>query len=372
MQRVFRAPERLIVLAVVLTVIAALKTTAHAVNIAFERVTDSTSTLPGTLIPVQAITGYAYDQGNVLFGAGNIDQVFWGICLVVDGVVSIVADSTTVIPGESEPFLAFLDAALHGSDVAFVGIDELGRSGVYATRGGLHVVADWQTPQPGGTEPFDTLSELAIDADRIAFWGTDSNFADGIYSVGSAGLAVVADWTTTMPGTADTFSSFQYGSGGYTSADAGALAFFGRSFGGTQCKGIYLFDGVMLQIIADNTMPVLGGIDAFDTFSNISLDAGDVAFHGIDKALPGRDGIYLFNGTITPIVHEFTGVPERESGIMDSLQELTLDAWNILCSGDFHVGFRSHTGVYLYWEGAVHKVIDTLDTLDGQAIWDIT
>ena len=146
MRRALRTPTKLVALAVVLSPIADLETPALAINITFERVIDSTSTLPGTPIPIQAIAGYAYDQGNILFVAGNIDQVFWGVYLVVKGNVSIVADSTTTIPGQIDPFLVFIDASLHGVDVGFVGFDELGRPGVYTTRGGLQVVADWQTP----------------------------------------------------------------------------------------------------------------------------------------------------------------------------------------------------------------------------------
>jgi hypothetical protein len=84
-----------------------------------------------------------------------------------------IADTQTAVPGGTGTFTVFADARAIGSgEVAFIGYDSALAPGIYSYQGGLlGVVADTHTTVPGTTDTFSDFFDVAIDGALVAFTG---------------------------------------------------------------------------------------------------------------------------------------------------------------------------------------------------------
>jgi hypothetical protein len=242
------------------------------------------------------------DGNNIAFqGFGSNSQS--GIYTSSGGVLNVVADTNTSIPDGSGNFgfgsfgQSFGDTfSLDGDNIAFSGLDSnTGQQGIYTSSGGvLNVVADTNTPIPGGSGNFGFFFGPSLDGNNIAFFGSDSNFEQqGIYTSSEGILNVIADTNTPIPGS-NNFNDFSS-----LSLDNGQVAFLGGEYDPntfeTLQRGIYISNNGMLNVVADfNTF--LPNSNAkfcqFDPF--FSLDDGNVVFgaSGCDPVT----GDYLVGG----------------------------------------------------------------------------
>ena len=115
----------------------------------------------------------------------------------------IAAGTATPVPGSAGTFTDFgfypsVDAA---GDVAFVGIDALNAEGIYKSIGGIvSVVADQTTPVPGGPGSFLNFVGQSLkpsfDDGKVAFLArvprASGGFATGLYTDAGGALAEVA------------------------------------------------------------------------------------------------------------------------------------------------------------------------------------
>src|SRR5262249_20594926 len=88
-------------------------------------------------------------------------------------VFTKVADTDTPVPGGVNTFGSFSPPSVSGSRVAFTAVDSAGSAGVYTWQGGVfRVVADATTGIPDSTETFTTFGPPSISGQRVAFVGT--------------------------------------------------------------------------------------------------------------------------------------------------------------------------------------------------------
>ena len=119
----------------------------------------------------------------------------------------------------------------------------------------------------------------------VAFVGSPGGVESGVYSDRTGSLDVVADNSTSVPGSSETFSFF----GATPSIDStGSVAFRAVFASGS---GIYLDAGIALRTVADTTTAIPDGAGSFSFFlGNPSVDGGLVLFRGAGSG--GQDGIY--------------------------------------------------------------------------------
>ncbi len=145
------------------------------------------------------------DAGNVAFEARTTSAGF-GVFLSTGGVLSLIANDNTPIPGGMTTFFILGAPSLSGDNVAFSGT-AAGNSpvfgGVYARIGGtLGLVADSATMAPGGTTTFYEPGSPVLDGEDIAFTdrGSDPSandpqegnytYYDGVLGVGILGAPI--------------------------------------------------------------------------------------------------------------------------------------------------------------------------------------
>jgi T5SS/PEP-CTERM-associated repeat protein len=238
------------------------------------------------------------DGSNVaFFGAGSGGQQ--GIYAGIPGNPVRIADTATAIPGGMGNFTSFIpqgscNPAISGNNVAFFGAGSGGQQGIYSGVPGNPVrVADTGTAIPGGTGNFTAFpSSPSISGNNVAFLGSGSGGQQGIYAGIPGNPIRVADLNTAIPGGTGNFTSFIPGNPVAPAIDGNNVAFFGAGSGGQQ--GIYAGIPGNPVRIADTATAIPGGTGNFTGFGDVSLSATDVAFFAMGAS--GQQGIYDMTG----------------------------------------------------------------------------
>lgn len=324
------------------------------------------------------------DNNAVAFqGFGSNSQS--GIYTSVGGVLNVVVDTNTPIPNGSGNFgfNSFGESfgqtfSLDGDSIAFFGLGSNSeQQGIYISTGGmLNVVADTNTLIPGGSSNFGFFFDPSLDGDSIAFFGSDSNFEQqGIYTSVGGVLNVVADTNTPIPSGSGNFNGF-FGS----SLDSDQVVFTGLRFDLETFElleaGIYTGVGGELNVVADTNTPIPNGSGNFDFLSDPSLDDGAVAFSG-SRSDPEtfetlEAGIYTSVGGELNVVADFnTSVPDSNAEFCQFDPFFSFNQGSVVfggsgcdpVTGEFLVG-----GIYTDLGGSLVKVVDFDDFLDGKKI----
>ena len=167
-----------------------------------ETVADRSTDVPDGFRTFNSFRGPSLSDGEVAFlGYGFFgDGIYRG---QASGNLSIVANESTVIPGGTGTFAGFGEGGpdIDGGSVAFQAIDSSGREGIYVDVGGsLSVVADTTTEIPGGSGNFAAFGPPDLDAGNVAFVGADSSNTWGIYVAIEGVLHDVFDLNETLDG----------------------------------------------------------------------------------------------------------------------------------------------------------------------------
>jgi hypothetical protein len=208
-------------------------------------------------------------------------------------------------------------------------------------------IVDSQTPVPGGTGTFGSFSQAVLQGDRVAFVGRDSNVSTlGVYFHSpTAPLRVIANRTTTLPGSTRVFSFFRN-----PSIDGQNVAFNGDSNGSTFIGGTYARIGTSLIRIADTTSA--GG--GFFGFSNTALDGNRVSFSG-NRTSDLSDAVYRGDGaTLQKIAGSGTPVPGGTGTFSSVNSEIVARNDGLVFYGSGGGG----RGVYKLLNGTLQKVAD--------------
>lgn len=111
-------------------------------------------------------------------------------------------------------------------------------------------IVDTSTTIPGGAGVFQSVSSPSISGANVAFAGRDASGRYGIYKLVNGILRVVADTTTTIPGEAALFTTFDRDFEGnlvapYPKIDGETVVFWGN-------RGIYLEVNGTVAVVANS------------------------------------------------------------------------------------------------------------------------
>jgi hypothetical protein len=241
-------------------------------------------------------------------------------------------------------------APLSGTIIAFGASN--GFEGIYRfTNGAITEVADNNTPIPGGTGNFTGMVRPLIYGSSVAFRATGSSFQQGIYSTRTGTLERVVDLNTPSP-LGGNFAGF--GTPAISGINVGIR---GGSSGG---DGLFLDTGSGLTMIADANTLVPGSSSTFTDFNSpFSLSGSNVAFTA------GPPGIYACIGTLVTVANYSTPIPGA-TGSFTSFYTLTsIDDETIAFVGS---GAGGLTGLYIFNDDELTKIIDSTELLDGKLI----
>lgn len=340
-------------------IFASLMLAAPAGALPIVRIADSNTPIPGSTGDFTAFSIPSLAGPYVAFGGdGESDQQ--GVYLHNAGAIERIADRSTLIPGGGTTFLGFGTPSVEpGGNVGFFGRGEGDHFGIYASGGGLHTIADASTivSTPIGPQPLtDVSTRVAAVGDQVVFTGWAA-YHSSVYRGDGAVVIPVADWQTPLPGASGEFV------GAYNQAADGAYAAFVAST--SETEGVYLREGDTITLVADSTTTVPGGSGVFSGFGQLAVADGDVSFLGYGSSV-SEHGIYARRGGVLDAVATIgdpipggTGAFESFLGIGGS----AIDDGNVVFGG---FGPDEQHGLYAHWDGALIKILDRNDLLDGQ------
>jgi hypothetical protein len=285
--------------------------------------------------------------GNVTFlgyqepyGSGE------GIYLFKGGILSIVADLNTPVPGQSGNFITFdinHPPVISGENIVFAGYGAAA-AGIYLFNGTTIIkVVDLNTPAPGGSGNFIRIDDFGVSGGNVAFKGWGSSGQAGIYLFKGGILSIVADLNTPVP---DGSGSFEYFEDFDISGENVAFNGYGPGNG-----GIFLFNGTALSTVADVKTPIPGGSGNFDAFVYPVISGENVAFNGYG---PGNGGIFLFNGTTLSTVADVKTPIPGGSGNFADYSRPVISGGNVAFWGSG----SGQEGIYLFNGATLIKVAD--------------
>ncbi|MCC6678173.1 MAG: hypothetical protein IT436_13615 [Phycisphaerales bacterium] len=140
------------------------------------------------------------DEGTIMFNANT--TIGDGLFASTDGLLRLIADQRTTVPGSTRKFSFFGDFAVDGSSIAFVGTDTAGKRGLYADFGfGLRRIIEIGDSLEGATVEEFWFNREGMDGNRLAFQTRLTGRGVGIYIVtavpapGAAALLGLATMT---------------------------------------------------------------------------------------------------------------------------------------------------------------------------------
>jgi hypothetical protein len=263
------------------------------------RIADTNTAIPGVGGTFTAFDFPVISGVNVSFTASGPSN-YRGIFLDTGTGPAVVADTTTTVPGESGPFTAFLGTqALSGTNVALPGVKQTApqQVGIYADFGaGLEIVADRNTAIPGGTGNFSVVADPTISGTNVAFAGFGASGQRGVYADFGSGVTLVADRNTAIPGGTGTFETLSF------PRLSGTNLVFRGTGSGSQ-TGIYADFGAGLFTIADTNTAVPGGSGTFGVVGLAAISGSTVVFTAGREGVGEFIGLYAYaNGSITKLI----------------------------------------------------------------------
>lgn len=337
-----------------------------------------------------------------------------------------IADTQTAVPGGAGTFSLFADArCIDGNRVAFVGYDSGSGSGIYTFRNGvLDVLVDENSDVPGTSNKFQIFFDVSMDGGVVAFTGGWAGPGGGCAFSGSEGLLTapfsggpIVPVHSSLTTPYHCFHGLEYEDGvmvvcaGINPVDnihnhsESILATTGGSLstlvdvttpapgGGTftgfdqevvHRDGAYLFaeilhntigavaglyadrnDGQGLRLVANASTPIPGGTGNFASFASMDCDGGEVAFVGRD----GSNRTALYAGTspqdLRVVVNNTTPVPGTPFNFLGLSNPMAYGNGVMAFSGYWAGG---GIGLFIHRNGGVEAILKKGDLLDGSVV----
>lgn len=342
----------------------------------FTLIADETTPAPGTG-NLFTIFGHmiADEQGRVVF-IGHDSMGNSGIYSFHNGVLGLIADENTLIPGlPFTTFNVFFDIGLDDGIVTFTagfpgpntGCAYLGSEGVFARSfggGAITTVVDGPTFGNScfhGVEYRDGL--LSVTGGTI---GPDlfHNHSESIYITASIGNLTTALDTATVNPSGGTFFGYDH-----AILMEGRSLYFAEAINNTAgvIAGVYVDhnDGMGPQALVDGTTPIPNGTGNFASLAGFDIDAGRIAFSGRDSAFHS----WLYSGTgpsnLQEIVGPTTQVPGETSFFLGVSNPVAYDNDIILFSGYWSGG---RVGLFANHNATNYAILKKGDILHGLTV----
>ena len=280
---------------------------------ALHRIADVNTQVPGKDQFFSADFGHASISGSQLaFTAGfgsdapspfPVNNI--GVYRHNDGVLQVVADDSTEVPGRGGQFQSYFGASQDANNTVFLGFESDGQTGVYVSNGNdITELAGPDTLLLGAGSALSTASTPAVFANTTAFCAFSADrTAGGVYRarLDAPGVVeMIADLNTAIPGGEGVFTDFGVRMG---LADD-VIGFVGFGSGGQ--AGVYAWVSGELVLIADTSTAIPNGVGTFlgfSKFNDVSASGNKIVFSGAGTDEQG--GIYLYDlddGTISSVV----------------------------------------------------------------------
>ncbi len=342
----------------------------------FTRIADTQTSAPGAGGATFSLfaDARAIEGGRVAFVAFHSASGS-GVYSWQSGMLGVLADTTTVVPGTASSFSSFFDVSIDGGFAAFTagwpgpggGCAFSGSEGLFARRfaGGAirAVVTSLSTTRhcfhgveferrviavAGGVDPVDVIhnhSESVMVVKRI---GSARTFLDTTTASPSGGTFVGFDQDLSIRGNGLLFAEI-------IPNTIGAVA------------GLYVVraDGMGPRLVADRATAVPSGSGTFNNFAGADWDGGEVAFVGRDS----MNRASLYAGTnpadLRLVVGSSTPVPGEGANFGGVSNPIAFGGGVFVFSG-FWLGSR--TGLFTSDGTAVQAILKKNDVLDGKAV----
>jgi hypothetical protein len=320
--------------------------------------------------------------------------------------------------GELEP------PSFDGSYVSFRGRRDVSpQRGVFRLdlQGGGIVIAHTDTPLPGGSGDFigfgGGFDYPSLDDGEVIFNGTGSDRA-GVYRGDGNAVSLLADGMTAFPNAPGGLASFgpPSGDGRFVTSlsNSPVVPFFAGIYSevdfelfsvvdtshpffnvdqGVVGAGLYAFhendspDGPHALYVAEQTPqgagppelvvhggdPIPGRSRVFDTliFPQLDRSHGDLCFRADDGSL-GYEGVFRWDrseGALELVADTETPIPAGSGSFIGFSLYCSIDAGEVVFAG---TGAGSQQGIYRKPAGgALEKVIDTSDLLEGASVFQL-
>ena len=252
------------------------------------RVVDRATPIPnGGGATFAGIRGPSLENGRVVFvGGPSFVGLQRGAYSWANGSLSVIADTSTPIPGWSGTFASVNEANLDGGRVLIQGTGASGYQGLFLAdnAGAITRLYDTNTPIPSGTGTFTGLSQSVLSDGRVVFRGLGLG-QEGLYTDVSGALTLLANHDTTAPGfPSQTFSGF-----GRMAIDGSIVAFSAIVGGGP--TGVWsTHSGALAKVLAEGDA-LDGRIVAECGMGGQGLDGNSLAI-GVSFT-DGTRGIYM-------------------------------------------------------------------------------
>ena len=316
------------------------------------KVMERRGTIPGFGGADVALLDNRDDTVLVLATNGNDEP---GLFLY-DGTYTPVVSAGQVLPGAPGPFTGYwIAGVMNATTVVFLGSFANGGSAIYRydrASGHYTPVVASGAAVPGGSGHFSAFFGLAVDDDRVIFMATATDGSRGIYRWDGA-LTPLVDYTTTVPGGTGTFSFFT----GLAARD-GIVAIGGRDVAGR--LGIYRSEnGGPLARVADTTTTVPGTTETFEHLDVAGIHDGEVYFTGFGGFVAGVYGGVQATTTVVDTRQPMPGAFGPFDCCFGNVHRSAPGAYYFKGTN-----FGTY-GIYLARDGKVYRVIDSDEPLDG-------
>lgn len=311
----------------------------------------------------------AIEGGAVAFiGLSGSDT---GIYTFENGVLDVLVDENTTVPGTVATFSTFFDVALDGGVVAFTGgwpgpgggCSFSGSEGLFEVDfdgGAISVIVDSLTTTSNCFHGVDSNLGLTAVCGGINSVDAIHNHSETIFTTAGGPLSVLADLTTASP-SGGTFVGFDQ-----EVVLQGSNYLFAEILPNTigAVAGLYLDQGQGLQLLADGSTAVPSGTGVFDNFAGFDYDGNEAAFMGRSSS-----GTALYAGTspasLQRVVDNTTSVPGESFNFLGVANPVAIEGGAIGFSGYWGGGGY---GLFVAEGGLVEPIVKKGDVLDGALV----
>ncbi len=329
----------------------------HRASVYIGKIADTTTTVPGAANTFSGFNNAVMDKSGTIAMVG-LGSPTNGVYKYTSGVLSKVADNSTVIPGASGVFASFGLPSINKGKVAFLGYDLNSKDGIYTDRSGtLTKVVDRNNGFSGFGDP--NLSDTG--AAFIGLLGT----ASGIYnwSFASSSIATVTLSANTIPAGTGSYTGF-----GSVSSD-GTTVYHGGT--GLNQSGIYKEVGGVSSVVVDRNSLLPGSSATFagGSIANVSRDGDNISFNATEA---GRSSILArINNVLSMVADTSTPVPDG-SGLFSKFSYSSVGGSSVAFVGYDAVKDSlyptGHPGLYAWTGSELARLVDTSMTLNGKLI----
>ena len=355
-----------------------LASVSPAIGQTFTLVADTQTAVPGGTGTFSLFADARAIEGRRIVFIGDDSALAPGIYSYRNGILSVLADTHTIVPETSNTFSDFFDVAIESGTVAFTagwpgpggGCSFSGSEGVFTRRlqgGVIRAMATSLTTEKNCFEGID------FDGQKITVTG-GVNPVDLFHNHGESIMIirridrprVLVDTTTPKPG-GGSFIGYDQD----ISLRGGGLLFteiIPNTFGAV--AGVYTIqtNGQNLQLVADQATAVPEGSGDFNNFAGVDWDGGEVGFIGRDST----NAAFLYAGTspadLRVVVDSSTPVPGETGATFDGLGNPIAYEGGVFVFEGFWSG--SHTGLFTSEGGIVQAILKSGDILNGRAVSD--